>query len=150
VAGGSGGDGAVTGELEAEGVSRPGSAQTVAQFVRPPGRDRGFVPPEPGLTFAEVLDHLDMDPLLERSRRATDPDVDGALASRPLDRTLEDFAILLSPAASVRLPDLAAASRALTLRRFGRTMHMYAPLYLSNECMTTCVYCGFARELPIA
>src|SRR4029077_20065885 len=34
--------------------------------------------------------------------------------------------------------------------RFGRTMHMYAPLYLSNECLTTCVYCGFARELPIA
>lgn len=29
-------------------------------------------------------------------------------------------------------------------------MHMYAPLYLSNECLTTCVYCGFARELPIA
>ena len=27
---------------------------------------------------------------------------------------------------------------------------MYAPLYLSNECLTTCVYCGFARELPIA
>jgi 2-iminoacetate synthase len=29
-------------------------------------------------------------------------------------------------------------------------MHLYAPLYLSNECLTTCVYCGFARELPIA
>jgi 2-iminoacetate synthase len=27
---------------------------------------------------------------------------------------------------------------------------MYAPLYLSNECLTTCAYCGFARELPIA
>ena len=27
---------------------------------------------------------------------------------------------------------------------------MYAPLYLSNECLTTCTYCGFARELPIA
>jgi 2-iminoacetate synthase len=29
-------------------------------------------------------------------------------------------------------------------------MRMYAPLYLSNECLTTCAYCGFARELPIA
>jgi 2-iminoacetate synthase len=34
--------------------------------------------------------------------------------------------------------------------RFGRTMHMYAPVYLSNECLTTCAYCGFARTLPVA
>src|SRR5205085_377602 len=39
---------------------------------------------------------------------------------------------------------------ALTIRRFGRTVHMYAPLYLSNECLTTCTYCGFAKGLPIA
>src|SRR5262249_9065896 len=27
--------------------------------------------------------------------------------------------------------------------RFGRTMHMFAPLYLSNECVSECTYCGF-------
>ena len=73
-----------------------------------------------------------------------------ALATPPLERTLFDFAALLSPSAGARLETLAQASRRLTLARFGRTMHMYAPLYLSNECLTTCVYCGFARELPIA
>src|SRR5262245_50603754 len=27
---------------------------------------------------------------------------------------------------------------------------MYAPIYLSNECLTTCTYCGFAKDLDIA
>jgi len=115
------------------------------------GLDRGFTPPEPEETFAEAFDVLPMDTLLERSRTAGREAVDLALdraAGRPLG--LEAFATLLSPAGGERLEELAAASRALTLARFGRTMHMYAPLYLSNECLTTCVYCGFARELPIA
>jgi len=112
--------------------------------------DRGFVPPEPEETFAEALAGLPMEDLLDRAHEATEAMVDGALAAAPLERTMFDFAALLSPAAGERLEDLAAASRRLTLARFGRTMHMYAPLYLSNECLTTCVYCGFARELPIA
>jgi 2-iminoacetate synthase len=76
--------------------------------------------------------------------------VDRALATSPLERTLEDYAALLSPSAGERLEELASASRSLTLARFGRTMHMYAPLYLSNECLTTCGYCGFAKNLPVA
>src|SRR5439155_3252471 len=113
-------------------------------------RDRGFVPPEPEETFAEALARLPMEELLGRAHQATDAVVDRALATAPLERTMLDFAALLSPAAGERLEDLAQASRRLTLSRFGRTMHMYAPLYLSNECLTPCVYCGFARELPIA
>src|SRR5262249_54335515 len=35
-------------------------------------------------------------------------------------------------------------ARSLTLQRFGRTIQMYAPLYLSNECVDTCTYCGFS------
>ena len=112
--------------------------------------DRGFVPPEPAETFAEVLARLPVDRLLEEARSATPTRVQRALATAPLGRTLADFAALLSPAAADRIHDVAVASRNLTLARFGRTMHMYAPLYLSNECLTTCVYCGFARELPIA
>src|SRR5262245_17340232 len=88
--------------------------------------------------------------LLDQSRDATTAAVDRALARHPLERTLGDFAALLSPVAGERLEELAVASRRLTLARFGHTMHLYAPLYLSNECLTTCVYCGFARELPIA
>jgi 2-iminoacetate synthase len=112
--------------------------------------DRGFVQPEPAETFAEVLAALPFDRLLDQARSAPPAQVERALATPPLERTLSDFAALISPQASRRLEDLAVGSRRLTLARFGRTMHMYAPLYLSNECLTTCVYCGFARELPIA
>lgn len=111
---------------------------------------RGFLPPEPKETFVEDFAALPVDRLLEEARTAPAERVERALAAAPPERTLSDFAALLSPAAAARLEGLAHASRRLTLARFGRTMHMYAPLYLSNECLTTCVYCGFARELPIA
>lgn len=93
---------------------------------------------------------MPFDRLLERARAAGGPDVDRALTASPFDRTLADLAVLLSPAAGERLESLAEASRRLTVARFGKTMRMYAPLYLSNECLTTCAYCGFARDLPIA
>ena len=111
---------------------------------------RGFLDPEPSETFAEVLAALPLGRLLAQARSASPRRVERALAAPAPERTLEDFAALLSPAASLRLEEAAAASRSLTLARFGRTMHMYAPMYLSNECLTTCTYCGFARELPIA
>jgi 2-iminoacetate synthase len=113
-------------------------------------RDRGFILPEPEQTFAETIERLPFGELLHEAATAGPDRVRRALETSPLERTMLDFAALLSPEAGARLEDLARASRRLTLARFGRTMHMYAPLYLSNECLTTCAYCGFARELPIA
>jgi 2-iminoacetate synthase len=117
--------------------------------IRTP-RDRGFVPPEPSETFADEMGRARFDRLLEESATASIGRVRRALSTPPPERTMSDLAVLLSPAAGDLLEELARASRELTLARFGRTMHMYAPLYLSNECLTTCAYCGFARELPIA
>jgi len=100
-------------------------------------------------TFADVLPTLDIPALAEHARTATDSDVEVALARPDASRDLADAAALLSPKAASRLEDLAAAARDLTLRRFGRTMHLFAPLYLSNECLSTCTYCGFAKNLDI-
>jgi len=100
------------------------------------------------MSFAEVLAQTPVERLAGFAMSATGGDVERALA-KP-SRDLWDFAALIGPAASERLEDVARASRALTLRRFGRTVHMYAPMYLSNECLTTCTYCGFAKDLPIA
>jgi len=50
---------------------------------------------------------------------------------------------LLSPAAAGRLDLLARRARAVTIQRFGRTILLYAPLYVSNHCMNQCIYCGF-------
>lgn len=41
------------------------------------------------------------------------------------------------------LEGLAQKSRTLTRQHFGRTISLYAPLYLSNFCSSYCTYCGF-------
>jgi 2-iminoacetate synthase len=63
---------------------------------------------------------------------------------------LDDFAALISEPAASRLEDMAAAAHRATVQRFGRTIHLFAPLYLSNECVSTCTYCGFSAEHEIA
>jgi 2-iminoacetate synthase len=57
--------------------------------------------------------------------------------------TPDDFPVLISPAAAALLETLAARSRQLTTLRFGKTVRLYAPLYISNECVNACAYCGF-------
>lgn len=62
---------------------------------------------------------------------------------------LRRFAALLEPKSPSQLESMAQASRAVTRRHFGRTMRLFAPLYLSNECVNNCKYCGFSRDNPI-
>ncbi|MEI8032634.1 MAG: 2-iminoacetate synthase ThiH [Chlorobiaceae bacterium] len=57
-----------------------------------------------------------------------------------------ELAAMLAETSPDSLEALAAESRAITLRRFGRTMSLYAPLYLSNYCSSGCAYCGFASD----
>lgn len=99
--------------------------------------------------FTRVLAGLPIAELSRASLTSTDAAVDRALSKPAGQRDLEDLANLLSPRAQQRLEDLARASNALTQQRFGRTLHLYAPIYLSNECLTTCTYCGFAKDLQI-
>jgi len=63
--------------------------------------------------------------------------------------SLADFAALISPAASELLDHLGRRSQALTQQRFGKVIRLFAPLYLSNECINNCKYCGFSRDNPI-
>jgi len=106
----------------------------VALESRPQGVPRG--------TAAAALLDTDLPGLRAGVDRATDADVDRAL--HRARRTLDDLAALLSPAAAGRLEELAAAAHRLTIQRFGRTVRLFAPLYLSNECVSTCTYCGFS------
>ena len=62
---------------------------------------------------------------------------------------LQRFDALISPKLDGELEALAQQAHALTLRNFGRTMRLFAPLYLSNECINNCRYCGFSRDNPI-
>lgn len=103
----------------------------------------------PDDTAAADLLATDLGVLRERIDTATAAEVERAL-SRSGRRTLDDFAALLSAPAAERLEDLAQLAHETTLRRFGRTIHLFAPLYLSNECVSSCTYCGFAAENEIA
>ena len=64
-------------------------------------------------------------------------------------RLLRCFEELIAPKSEAELEALAQKSRTLTRQNFGRTMRLFAPLYLSNECINNCRYCGFSRDNPI-
>src|SRR5882724_7823619 len=99
------------------------------------------------MSFVAEFDALPLDALLRRSSSATPESVREALArARP---TAADFAELISPAASGLLETLCRRSQALTQQRFGKVIRLFAPLYLSNECVNNCKYCGFSRDNPI-
>lgn len=59
---------------------------------------------------------------------------------------MERFAALLEPKAPAQIEAMARESALLTRRNFGRTMRLFAPLYVSNECVNNCSYCGFSRD----
>ena len=75
---------------------------------------------------------------------ATAEDVDRAIACEA--PTVRDLAALLSPRARPRLEAMARKAQRLTRWHFGRTVGLYAPIYLSNACTADCVYCGFAAK----
>ena len=90
---------------------------------------------------------MPLDDLLRRVESTGPAELDRVLGKPQLG--WEDFPALLSAAASERLEELSGRSQALTRQRFGRVIRMFAPLYLSNECINNCKYCGFSRDNPI-
>ncbi len=104
-----------------------------------------------GHGFADIIDRYDWDATLEFIENASDSDVNAVLTKarrnvKPL--TPDDFAILLSKAASKRIEEMALLSRHFTRERFGKTISMYIPMYVSNACTNKCVYCGFNHDNP--
>lgn len=99
------------------------------------------------MSFVSELDALPLDGLRETAIGATETEVRQSLARARL--SLSDFARLLSPAAGALIEPMARQAQALTKRRFGNVIRLFAPLYLSNECVNACRYCGFARDNSI-
>ncbi len=98
--------------------------------------------------FLETFSRFSWDKARETIYSQTRADVERALAAGN-SRTLAHFAALLSPAASELQSEMLAESKARTLSRFGRTMQMYVPLYLTNLCHNVCTYCGFSMNNKI-
>ena len=97
--------------------------------------------------FSEELNNISWEETTERIAGMTDADVRRALGKSRCD--VDDFMALLSPAAEPYLETMARLSRRYTEERFGRTMSMFIPLYITNACSNSCVYCGFHRENPM-
>ncbi len=82
----------------------------------------------------------------QRLQKITSQDVEKALAETPGKYNLERIFTLISPAAEKYLEVMAQIAHDLTIQRFGRTIRLYAPLYLSNYCVNNCLYCGFNKN----
>ncbi|HEV8543342.1 MAG TPA: 2-iminoacetate synthase ThiH [Verrucomicrobiae bacterium] len=99
------------------------------------------------MSFSSVFKDLPLQQRLNDLRHADSDAVQRVLRKPKVD--LADFPVLISEAASRFLEELCRRSQQLTRQRFGRVMRFFAPLYLSNECINNCKYCGFSRDNPI-
>lgn len=98
--------------------------------------------------FSDVFRTLPLEALRQQSLDTTERTLLPVLARGRAD-SLADFAALISPAAEAHLETLCRHSQGLTRKHFGKTIRLFAPLYLSNECVNICKYCGFSRNNPI-
>lgn len=94
----------------------------------------------------EVLESDIIDRVIEAMNnydysKYTTADVKRAIAND--NRTPEDFAALLSPAALPLLEEMAQAAQKETKKHFGNSIYMFTPLYIANYCENYCIYCGF-------
>ncbi len=99
------------------------------------------------MSFVAEFNSLPLPSLVKSSLAASADSVRESLAKTKL--SLADFANLISPAATDLLEPLSVRSQKLTQQRFGKTIRLFAPLYVSNECINNCAYCGFSRDNAI-
>ena len=99
---------------------------------------------EPKSDFKAELAQWPGERILDLATQSQARDVEAALDRE--ERSIQDFITLMSPAARPFLETMAREAQRLTRWHFGRTISMYAPIYLSNACAADCLYCGFAAK----
>jgi 2-iminoacetate synthase len=100
------------------------------------------------MTFNEFLKDYDWNEIKNFIHSRKESDVAGLIGKDNI--TESEFATLLSPAAERFIEPMAHRASRITLQRFGKTMKIFAPIYTSNRCTNSCIYCGFNRhnEIP--
>lgn len=99
------------------------------------------------MSFYEVIQKFPYEYVHELIYNASEQDIINALHKDNLDE--KDLTALLSPKAEKFLEEMAELSHNITLERFGKTIKIYAPIYLSNFCTNGCIYCGFNHKNKI-
>ena len=97
--------------------------------------------------FSDELEKISWDETTKKILSKTDADVRRALSKEHCD--VEDFMALISPAAEPYQETMARLSQKYTLERFGKTISMFVPLYITNSCTNSCIYCGFHASNPM-
>lgn len=97
--------------------------------------------------FSEELEKISWEDTTRNIMSKTTADVINALSKEKC--TVDDFMALISPAAEPFIENMAQLSQKYTLERFGKTMQMFIPLYITNSCTNSCVYCGFHISNPM-
>ena len=97
--------------------------------------------------YKETFNQYDWDTLEKEIYSFKTQDVKNVLRKDKFD--IDDFKILISPAAKPFIEEMAQRSHNITKKRFGNTIQMYIPMYLSNECQNICTYCGFSMDNKI-
>ncbi len=86
--------------------------------------------------FADHLESIrQLDPIVQSPHSLSPADID--------QPDLQAFARLISPKTDDELAAMASRAQQITRQRFGNTIQLYAPLYISNICCNGCTYCGF-------
>ncbi|MDY6933628.1 MAG: 2-iminoacetate synthase ThiH [Spirochaetota bacterium] len=91
--------------------------------------------------FDQILDKYPWSVVSDKIYNSSIDEIDSQLNKE--FKTPDDFYSILSPSADSYLEELAKVSSNITRMRFGNTIQLYAPLYISNECTNSCIYCGF-------
>lgn len=79
----------------------------------------------------------------KQMEKITGDDVERELAGPAGIYSFQKLLAFVSPAAEDYIEEMAQLAHRLSIQRFGRTIRLYAPLYLSNVCANSCRYCGF-------
>tara|TARA_B100000700_G_scaffold315341_1_gene403264 strand:+ start:363 stop:1472 length:1110 start_codon:yes stop_codon:yes gene_type:complete len=94
--------------------------------------------------FSKQFNHNLIEKTVSQSLLKSETEVKSCLTKTTFSS--QDLSTLLSPHAENYLETLAQKSVSITRQRFGNTMQLFIPMYLSNECFNTCTYCGFSLE----
>jgi 2-iminoacetate synthase len=97
--------------------------------------------------FSEIYDKFNWSQVENRINSSTKQELEKILGKNTLE--IDDFYPLFSEKADQYLEKMALKSSNLTQRFFGKIIQLYTPIYLSNECYNSCLYCSFNAKNKI-
>lgn len=103
------------------------------------------------IEFLEVFNQYSFKDCIAEIESKAKEDVETSLhkAYKKNNLNFQNYLSLISPASDSYLEAMASLSKEITQERFGKTIQLYMPMYLSNECRSSCLYCGFSFENKI-